>query len=542
VGDTHTADTVLQGGRIFLGLAEGFAESIALAEGRVIAAGRCADLETLIGPSTRRIDLRGRAVLPGFNDGHQHMLLYGLEQMEVNLHPAHVRSLAELQDRLRERATAAHPDEWILGRRYDHFHLDIARHPTRDELDAVTVEQPIFITRTCGHVGVVNSRALALAGIDETTPDPPGGRIAREDGRPTGVLFETAMGLVKKIMPALSEERMVAALELAGRDFLSQGITSITDAGLGLRQGVSDLVAYRAAHDAGRLPVRAYVALTGGPGGIERELRGSTILGDAGGERFKLGPIKLFADGSAGGKTAAMTLPYICACENFGLFVYQDAEITELVRAYHDLGYQVAIHAIGDAAIDQALNAVEAAMEANPGGERRHRVEHCSFTRPDQIERMVRLGMVAAPQPIFLYEFGELYLDVLGDDRPAAAYPMRRWIDAGLRPIASSDTPVSDVSPMKNLYSMVTRKTDRGSVLGAGERIGLPEAVSALTANGAYGSFSESQKGTLAPGMLADLVVLDRDIFDFGDDELLATRADLTLLEGEIVFDRRREI
>ena len=172
---------------------------------------------------------------------------------------------------------------------------------TRDELDAVTVEQPIFITRTCGHVGVVNSRALALAGIDETTPDPPGGRIAREDGRPTGVLFETAMGLVKKVMPALSEERMVAALELAGRDFLSQGITSITDAGLGLRQGVSDLVAYRAAHDAGRLPVRAYVALTGGPGGIERELRGSTILGDAGGERFKLGPIKLFADGSAGG-------------------------------------------------------------------------------------------------------------------------------------------------------------------------------------------------------------------------------------------------
>ena len=540
--DRRLAETVLQGGRVFLGLAEGFADTIALAGGRVVAAGRRTDVETLIGPSTLCIDLRGRAVLPGFNDGHQHMLLYGLEQMEVNLHPAHVRTLAELQDRLRAQLAVAHSEEWVLGRRYDHFHLDIGRHPTRDELDAVTEERPVFITRTCGHVGVANSRALALAGIDEAMPDPPGGRIEREDGRLTGVLFENAMSLVKKIMPPLSEERMVAALELAGRSFLSQGITSVTDAGLGLRQGVSDLEAYRAAHSRGRLPVRAHVALTGGPGGIEHELRGQPVLDEADGERLKLGPVKLFADGSAGGKTAAMTLPYICACENFGLFVYQDTEIIELVRTYHDLGYQVAVHAIGDAAIDQALNAVEAAMEANPGGERRHRIEHCSFTRPDQIDRMARLGMVPAPQPIFLYEFGELYRDVLGDERPAAAYPMRRWIDAGLRPIASSDTPVSDVSPMKNLYSMVTRKTDRGRVLGAGERIGLPEAVSALTANGAFGSFSESQKGTLAPGMLADVVVLDRDIFGLGEDELLDTRADLTLLDGEIVFDRLGEI
>lgn len=539
--DGRLAETVLHDGRIFLGLAEGFADTIALAGGRVLAAGRRQDLETVIGPTTRLIDLRGRAVLPGFNDGHQHMLLYGLEKMEVNLHPAHVRTLAELQDRLRKQVTVAHPDEWILGRRYDHFHLDIGRHPTRGELDAVTDERPLFITRTCGHVGVANSRALALAGIDATSPDPPGGRIERENGQLTGVLFETAMNLVKTVMPSLSGERMVAALELAGRSFLSQGITSVTDAGLGLRQGVSDLEAYRAAHAGGRLPVRAHVALTGGPGGIEHELRGRPVLDEASGERLKLGPVKLFADGSAGGKTAAMTLPYICACENFGLFVYQDAEITELARTYHDLGYQVAIHAIGDAAIDQALNAIEAAMETNPGGERRHRIEHCSFTRPDQIDRMARLGMVPAPQPIFLYEFGELYCDVLGDERPAVAYPMRRWIDAGLRPIASSDTPVSDVSPMKNLYSMVTRKTDRGRVLGADECIGLPEAVSALTANGAFGSFSETHKGRLVPGMLADLVVLDRDIFGPGEDELLETRADLTLLEGEIAFDRQGE-
>jgi predicted amidohydrolase YtcJ len=535
------ADTVLQGGRIFLGLTEGFAECLALAGGRVMAAGRPEDLDTLLGPSTRRIDLRGRAVLPGFNDGHQHMLLYGLEQMEVNLHPAQVRTLADLQAQLRAKAATIAPDDWILGRRYDHYHLDIGRHPTCDELDEATAGRPAFITRTCGHVGVANGRALALAGIDETTPDPPGGRIERDDGRPNGVLFENAMGLIKKILPPLFGEQMVAALELAGRTFLSHGITSVTDAGLGLRQGLGDLQAYRSAHEAGRLPVRAHVALTGGPNGIEREVRAGALLGEAGGERLKLGPVKLFADGSAGGKTAAMTLPYTCACENFGLFVYQDAEINELVRTYHDLGYQVAVHAIGDAAIDQALNAVEAAMAGGPAGDRRHRIEHCSFTRPDQIARMVRLGMVPAPQPIFLYEFGELYTEVLGDERPAAAYPMRRWIDAGLRPIASSDTPVSDFSPMKNLYSMVTRKTDQGRVLGDGERIGLPEAVRALTLNGAHGSFSEAHKGTLAPGMLADLVVLETDVFAAGDEELLQVQADLTLLEGEVAFDRLGE-
>ena len=535
------ADTILEGGRIFLGLAEGFAEHLALADGRVLAAGRREDLDTLLGPATRRIDLRGRAVLPGFNDGHQHMLLYGLEQMEVNLHPAQVRTLAELLSRLRHKAAQSGPDDWVLGRRYDHFHLDIGRHPTRAELDQAAADRPLFITRTCGHVGVANSRALTLAGIDETTPDPQGGRIERENGRPNGVLFENAMNLVKKILPPLSGERMIAALELAGRTFLSHGITSITDAGLGLRQGIGDLEAYRAAHAAGRLPVRAHVALTGGPGGIEHEVRTREVLSGVGDERLKLGPVKLFADGSAGGKTAAMTLPYICACENFGLFVYQDAAMAEMVKTYHDLGYQVAIHAIGDAAIDQALSAVEAAMTGAPGGDRRHRIEHCSFTRPDQIERMVRLGMVPAPQPIFLYEFGELYTEVLGEERSAGAYPMRRWIDAGLRPIASSDTPVSDFSPMKNLYSMVTRKTDRGRVLGAGERIGLPEAVSALSLSGAYGSFSESVKGTLAPGMLADLVVLDGDIFAAGEDELLRAQVDLTLLEGQVVFDRLGE-
>jgi predicted amidohydrolase YtcJ len=533
------ADKVLTGGRIFLGLAEGFAEALAIRGGRVVAQGTASDLEGLIGPQTELLRLDGRAVVPGFNDGHQHMLLYGLELGEVNLHPSRLGTLTELQRAIAQRAAEMPPGSWILGRRYDHFHLDTGRHPTREDLDAAAPDHPVYVTRTCGHVGVANSRALALAGIDAETADPPGGEIERTGGRPTGVLFENAQQLVKAVLPPLDRSRLIAALEAAGAAFIAQGITSVTDAGLGLRQKFDDYRAYRAAYEAKRLPLRVYLAFTGGPNGIEEEAAAAGLMTGQGDERLKIGPIKLFADGSAGGKTAAMTLPYICACQNRGLFVYQDQELDDWVARYHAADYQVAIHAIGDAAIEQALNAVERAQQSHPAEGRRHRIEHCGFTHDYQIQRMARLGMVPAPQPIFLYEFGELYIDVLGEERPATAYPMRSWMNACLLPIASSDTPVSDFSPMKNLYAMVTRRTHEGRVLGIQEALTLEEAVSALTLNGAYGSFSEQEKGTLAPGRLADLAVLDRDIFAGPPEGLLEAQVDMTLLEGESVFTRQ---
>jgi len=222
------------------------------------------------------------------------------------------------------------------------------------------------------------------------------------------------------------------------------------------------------------------------------------------------------------------------------------------IQQAHTAGLPIVAHAIGDAAIDQALRAVERAVgregavaragDAAPAVGRRHRIEHCGFTSAEQIARMARLGMVPAPQPIFLYEFGELYREVLGEARPAAAYPMRAWSEAGLRPIASSDTPVSDFDPMKSLYAMVTRRTDRGRVLGADQRLDLATAITAATANGAYGSFSETVKGTLEPGRLADVAVLERDVFACPPEALLETRVDLTILNGEIVYDRQGEM
>lgn len=535
------ADRVLYGGRVFLGLTEGFCEAIALWSGRVLATGSRAEIETLIGPATKVIDLHGRAVVPGFNDAHQHLLSLGLSMAEIDLRPSQVRSLQALLERVRERAAKAAPGDWIVGGRYDHSQLDVKRHPLREELDAAAPENPVYLKRVCAHMGVANSRALALAGIDESSGDPPGGHIERRDGRLTGLLQERAQERIYAVVPPLGQEALIAGLERAGRHMLSRGVTSVMDAAVGAREGLDDYLAYQEARRRRRLPLRAYLSLTGGPSGIQDAALQRGLRTGVGDEYLKVGSVKLFTDGSAGGKTAAMRAPYRCSCASVGILIYDDRELNDWVARYHDAGLQVSLHAIGDAAIDQAIGAVERAMARRPAENRRHRIEHCGFTTAEQIAAMQRLGMCPAPQPIFLYEFGDLYLEVLDEARCAAAYPMRRWMAAGLHPSASSDAPVSDTSTMTHLYAMTTRKTESGRVLGADQRLSLAEAVSALTLNGAYGSFSEGVKGTLEPGKLADLAVIDRDLFAIEPDELREAKVDLTLLEGEVVFDRLGE-
>ena len=536
------ADIVLRRGRIFRGLAEGFCESIAISGGTVQATGGDDAIEALVGPDTQVLDLGGRVVVPGFNDAHQHILMLGLAQLEVNLRGAEVKTLDELLRRVRERVAAARPGEWIIGGRYDHFELDVKRHPYREELDAIAPENPVFLKRTCGHMGVANSLALRLAGLGERVSQPPGGHIEVQNGRLTGLLQERAQELVTRVIPRLPLDALVQGIEAGGRLLVSQGITSVMDAGVGLKQGLDDYDAFVEARRQGRLPVRAYLALTGGPNGVqdkalERGLR--TGLGD---DWVRVGPVKLFTDGSAGGLTAAMSVPYKCNCDNRGIFIWTDSQLDEMVARYNAHGLQIAIHAIGDAAIAQALAAVEKADRDVPVLGRRHRIEHCGFITPAQIATMRRLGMTLAPQPVFLYEFGDLYVDVLGDDRPMKSYPMRSWLDAGLSPAASSDAPVSTSDPFVNLYAMVERRSNRRTLLGAHERLTVAEAVHCLTLNGAHASFAEDIKGRLVAGQRADLAVIDRDIFTAPAETLLEARVDLTLVDGTVAFDRHGAI
>jgi hypothetical protein len=531
------AELILSGGRVFRGLHEGFADAVAIYGGRIVAAGSRHAVEALGGPSTKRIDLAGRLAIPAFNDAHQHLLPLGLGMLNVNLRAEEVRTLDELLDRIRTAAKKAPRGTWVLGRGYDHAELDVGRHPTVDELTAAAPDNPVFITRTCGHMGVANTAALAMAEVGHNTPDPEGGVIERRAGKLTGLFQERAMRLLKDCMPEPSDAALVDAIERAGQHMVRQGFTAVMDMNVGMAAGIRELVAYRKAHAAGRSPMRTWLCLAGNPEGIGAEAWDAGVRPGDGDDMLRFAAMKVFADGSAGGLTAAMFEPYLQG--GTGVFCFPDETMHHLLAKYHAQGWQLAIHAIGDAGIEQVLAGMEMADTAEaPVGGRRHRIEHCGFLTPGQMQRMVARGIEPVPQPVFMYEFGDLYVQNVGLARAEAAYPMRSWLDAGQHPAASSDAPVSTTDPFINLFTMVTRKTNRGTVLGAKQAISLAEALHCYTYCGAYTQRAEDVRGRILPGMFADVTVLSRDIFESAPEEILTTQADLVLRSGEVVFDR----
>jgi predicted amidohydrolase YtcJ len=539
------ADLILSGGPIFLGLAEGIAEAVAIGDGQVLAAGKAADVEALRGPATRKVDLAGRAAVPGFNDSHMHLLPLGLAMAELNLRPeSGVNSVGELLRRVTEEGRRRKPGEWIIGRGYDHNELAEGRHPTIDELDAAAPDNPIFVKRTCGHIAVVNSAAMRLAAIGHNTPAPQGGLIERRDNKLTGLLAENALRLITDVMPKPAKDDLLSAIARGGDYMLSQGFTSVMDAAVGMTCGMPEIEAYEEMASTGRLPVRVWACIYGNPDGIGDEAhRAGYCFGRENG-LLRYGAMKVFADGSAGGLTAAMTEPYIVGEPgNLGILCLSDAEMHEALAHYHELGYQLAIHAIGDAGIEQVLTGMEKAARPDaPVVGRRHRIEHCGFLDDGQLTRMAKAGIDAVPQPIFIYEFGDLYVRNLGPQRAAASYPMRKWLDAGMHPAAGSDAPVSVTDPFKNIYTMITRRTRRGTVIGGAEALTIAEAVHAYTYCGAYTQFAEEKVGRLTRGQIADIAVCSRDIFSCTPGELETdTRCDLTIRGGEIVFDRQGE-
>jgi len=534
------ADLILSGGRIWCGLAEGFAESLAVRDGHVLAAGAASDIAGLAGPGTRRVDLRGRLAIPAFHDAHMHLTMLGQAARMIDLRPDAVGSVPALVAAVAERVRVTAPGAWILGTSYDHDRLAEKRHPTRWDLDKVAPDRPVWLRRCCGHMGVANSLALALAGIDRDSPNPSGGVIVRENGEPTGLLQERAMEpLIAKIpSPALDE--LVEAIEFAGKRCLSYGIGSVMDACVGLVAGWADVEAYEAAERAGRLPVRMTMAMGGGPDGIAEEAFAKGYVTGRGNERLRTGPVKFITDGSAGGCTAAMRQPYTNG--DLGVLIFTDRDMDEMVGHYHQRGYQVAVHAIGDAAIDQTIRAFDHACAGGTCAHRRHRIEHCGFVDDGHLDDMARLGLIPAPQPIFVRDFGDTYLDVLGEQRSAACYPMARWQRHGLKPAMSSDTPVSHVNPFVNLHAALTRRTLGGATLGADETLTLAEALSTYTENGAYACGVDNRLGTLTAGRQADIAVIDGDPFARSPDDLLSTRVDLTLLDGQAAYDREGEL
>ena len=532
------ADILIHGGRIFRGLHDGFAEAVAIHGNRIVAAGRKDAVAGLAGPKTKRIDLGGRIAVPAFNDSHQHLLPLGVTMGQVNLRAEEVTTLDELLTRIRAGARTTPKGAWVLGRGYDHTKLDVNRHPTADELQAAAPDHPVFITRACGHVGVANRAAFVVAEIGHNTPDPEGGAFDRQGGQLTGLVLERAMRRIRDRMPPPDQAALVDAIERAGKYMNSQGFTAVMDANVGMIAGMEERAAYRAAHADGRLPVRVWGCLAGNPEGIADAAWEAGIRPMQGDDMLRWGAMKVFADGSVGGRTAAVSVPY----ENgggTGMFMFPPETLHALLKKYHRQGWQLAIHAIGDAGIEATLAGMEAADCAEfPLAGRRHRIEHCEFMAYGQTERMAARGIEAVPQAIFLYEFGDNYIRQIGRARAQTCNPMRTWFDAGLHPAAGSDAPVSSTDPFRNIATQVLRRTSGGTILAAHEAITVAEAVHSYTWCGAYTQFAEDRRGRIVAGQLADIAILDRDIFSIPPTEITLAQADLTLRGGRIVFDR----
>jgi predicted amidohydrolase YtcJ len=510
------------------------ASGVAIRGGKIAIAGTDAEAREAAGPRVQTIDLAGRSVTPALNDAHAHPMSLGFSLADVKLSQPEVYSIVDIQRAVAERASQTPEDQWIKGRSYDQARLNEQRHPTRQDIDAVAPNHPVLLMRACYHIGVANSQALKLAGIDRNTPDPDGGAIDRDEhGEPTGVLREAAVSIVQHIMAAPTTAEIVDALKLGGQAFLESGVTSSVEAGI---RRPEEMHAYQQLRRNGELKTRTYLMMM-----IDEMLDAMLALGiqtGYGDPWLRIGPAKLFSDGSLGGRTARMKEHYEGEPDNFGLWMEEPAVMKAKIKRAHDAGFQVGIHAIGDEAVDVILQGYEEAQAANPRPDTRHRIEHANLVSEDVLVRMKNAGVVPVPGASFNYFFAPAYAQNIGEERLRYSNAMASYQHHGIIAAASTDTPVVPPQPGFGLYQMVTRKDINGDTLWGEQAISLDEALRAYTWNGAYASFEEGIKGSLEPGKLGDVTVWETDLHDIDAEALKSIRPDYTIADGAIVYER----
>jgi len=531
------ADTVLTGGKVWTGDPDRpEATAIAIAGDRIVAVGSDREIARWAGPGTRRVDLAGRRVVPGFNDAHVHFFDGGQGLASVQLRDA--PSPEAFRDRIAAYAATLPKGRWILNGNWDHERWTPAELPTRQLIDAVTPDHPVFVNRLDGHMALANTRALELAGITRDTPDPPGGTIVRDaDGNPTGVLKDAAMNAVYAVIPEPDAEEIATALRAAMRYANENGVTSVQD----MSASPAILSAYQQLLAAGELTVRVYGAQ---PLSRWERLADAGIRAGFGGDMLRIGVLKGFADGSLGSTTALFYEPYLDEPGTSGLpsdeLVDADAMLADMVGA-DAAGLQLAIHAIGDKANATILDMFGEVARRNGPRDRRLRIEHAQHFRLEDIARMHTQGVVASMQPYHAIDDGRWAEKRIGAARAKGTYAFRSMLDAGATLAFGSDWFVAPMEPLVGIYGAVTRRTLDGAHPDGwvpGQKITVAEAVRAYTAGSAYAEGQEAVKGTLAPGRLADLVVLSDDIFAIAPEEIADAKVDLTMLGGRIVFDR----
>jgi predicted amidohydrolase YtcJ len=536
--DPNPADLLLTGGSVHtLDGAGTVAETVAVRAGRIAGVGRASELAGLARAETRVVELAGRTILPGFQDAHLHPLDGGLLAVVCNLHET--TSAEECLDVI-ARYAAEHPDrEWITG---DGWSMDFFEggNPDKERLDAVVPGRPVYLENRDGHTAWVNSRALDLAGIDASRADPPDGRIQRgPDGEPTGALHEGAMRLVEELAPPVSQDDWAQAFLNAQAELHALGITAWQDASV----TAETLPAYLAAAERGEVTMRVEGNLLWDRTRGEEQIEDLLALRKNGTRgRVRIRGAKIFVDGVLENFTGALLEPYI-GTDDRGMAMHDADELARIVTLLDSNGFQVHMHTIGDRAVREALDAVEAAQRANGRRDARHHLAHIQLVHPDDQPRFAELGVVANAQPYWAAAsryVNELTLPFIGEERARYHYPFGSLHRAGARLAFGSDWTVSTADPLAQIEVAVTRiehpNRDTEPLLPE-EALDLDTAVAAFTRGSAYVNFLEDETGTIEPGKLADLVVLDRDLFDPGSGPVGDARVVLTLAEGEPVYD-----
>ncbi len=517
-------------------------EAIAMRGDRIQAVGKTLDIEKFKGPQTQVIDLGGHFLMPGFNDAHLHLDDGGTTKLSVDL--TGVKSLDELRERVLARVEKAKAGEWILGAGWDETLWPVKVTPTRWDLDEVAGGHPVFLVRIDGHIAAANTRALQLGSITLASRDPQGGKIDRnENGEPTGVLRETAQQAVTSAIPKPTHEQRRQAIELALVDLAQHGVTSAQD----YSPNWENFQIYEELEKEGKLTVRvtAWLPFDDSVEELSRK-RESHPQSDL---MLHTGMLKGFMDGSLGSHTAALLAPYADDPSNSGLPRYEAAKLNEMTKERVLAGFQIGFHAIGDKGVQMALDAFaeaeKAAREAHvkaPDGsdDFRLRIEHAQVTTPAQIARFKELKVIASMQPSHLLTDMRWAQDRLGPQRAATSYAWLSFLNKGVTLAFGTDYPVEQVAPFRGLYAATLRKSENGKQEYFPEqKLSMDQAITAYTVGSAFAEYEEKEKGKIVPGMLADFVVMDRDVTAASPEKLLGTKVLRTVVGGKTVYESK---
>ena len=517
-----------------------FYEALAVKDGLIAALGRNREILKLKNENTKIIDLNGKLMLPAFNDSHMHVVEYGENLIHADLKGA--KSIEDIINTLKdfkEKNNVA-AGEWIIGYGWNQDYFDVHRFPTREDLDKVSTENPIYITRACIHVACVNTIVLKLAGINKNTKQVDGGVFEVDNyGQPNGVLREEAMSFVTSILPQKTKEDIKKSILSVSKKLLKSGIASVQSDDFGNVKLYEDIInVYKELDEEGLLNIRVNQQCN-----MElSQLKDFILKGynlDKGSSHFKLGPLKIISDGSLGARTAYMRNFYEDDKTTKGISIYNKEILQELISTAHDNNMSVAVHAIGDGAIEMAMNCIEVAIKNNPKKDTRHGIVHCQITDEMLLNRFKKLDLIAYIQPIFIHYDQHILEDRVGKELAKTSYNWKTLIDLGVVVCGSSDCPVESFDLMNNLYCAVTRKDLNGypeEGYNKSQCLSIEEALKCFTIGGAYASFEENLKGTLEVGKFADMVVLDEDIYRCDKNKIKDININMTIVGGDIKY------